>query len=707
MNFSVNELIEWKQDDVNKMIDRILWIDEGYVICYTIDINDGKTLPVAKRISDLKEAIDNGAAYKLDKDPWVRVINEDNIRLKDKEYREKGWNTISSIVYMEPDIFIRALRGPIIQKIVIEKQVTAVTVYKYLRKYWQRGKTPNALLPDFNNCGGKGNPKSAGKIKRGRHRIYKHKDDFGLDKNVDKETKEIFDKSLTKFYNTPSRNSLNKVHELMIGKYYKDVAPRLLPTLDQLKYHHRKNRNIKKETDGRIGPNVFEQTKRPVLGSATSEATKPGSLYQIDATVGDVYLVSRFNRRWIIGRPVIYIVVDVFSRMVTGLYVGLEGPSWIGAMMALANSMANKVNFCADYDIIINPKDWPAHHAPRNIIGDRGEMIGHDAETMIEFLDIKVKNTPPFRPDWKPVVERKFRTINEQVKPFVPGIVIPKRRGSRDYRLDAKLDIKEFTKILILQIISYNNNHHVDGYEMDTALIEEEIKPIPRDLWNWGNRNRAGQLRVFDEDIVKLNLMPRGDARVTHMGINFKNIKYSCVSAIQEHWFTKARKSTWLLDISYDPRNMGSIYIRETDGRGYEPCFILEQHAKYDDRTLEEIEYLQIYERLQQKIDQEDELMGNLDLNDQIENIVKEAVEKTEAAQDPYESKSSKVSGIKPHRGKEKKANREDEAFKLGTQMQTDGKPTPQTTTQGEENPAYNRRLKLLQKKSEEAQDEK
>ena len=35
-------------------------------------------------------------------------------------------------------------------------------------------------------------------------------------------------------------------------------------------------------------------------------------------TVGDIYLLSRFNRADIIGRPVLYFVLDAFSRMVTG-----------------------------------------------------------------------------------------------------------------------------------------------------------------------------------------------------------------------------------------------------------------------------------------------------------------------------------------------------------------------------------------------------
>src|SRR5699024_11939342 len=71
------------------------------------------------------------------------------------------------------------------------------------------------------------------------------------------------------------------------------------------------------------------------LGNSKSETNGPGTRFQIDATIADIYLVSSLDVNKVIGRPVIYAVLDVYSRIITGLYVGLEGPSWIGAMMAL------------------------------------------------------------------------------------------------------------------------------------------------------------------------------------------------------------------------------------------------------------------------------------------------------------------------------------------------------------------------------------
>src|SRR5690606_29955356 len=127
----------------------------------------------------------------------------------------------------------------------------------------------------------------------------------------------------------------------------------------QFRYWFDKERNIKHEISTRYSPKKYQQEYRPVLGSSGVDAIGPGSLYQIDATIADVYLVSRFNRTHIIGRPVVYIVQDCFSRIIAGLYVGLEGPSWIGASMAIANSASNKVNFCSEYGIEIKEEEWP------------------------------------------------------------------------------------------------------------------------------------------------------------------------------------------------------------------------------------------------------------------------------------------------------------------------------------------------------------
>jgi hypothetical protein len=97
----------------------------------------------------------------------------------------------------------------------------------------------------------------------------------------------------------------------------------------------------------RFSKRRFENLTKLLLTGTLREVRGPGARYYIDATIADVYIVSRYNRNRIIGRPTLYLVVDQFSRLIVGIYVGLEPPCWVGAMLALWNCSIDKVGYCA------------------------------------------------------------------------------------------------------------------------------------------------------------------------------------------------------------------------------------------------------------------------------------------------------------------------------------------------------------------------
>lgn len=677
-NLFVNEVIEWNAIDGKKITERILWLDEYEDIAYTIDIYSDKGLPTLRKISEIRDELQNNTVVKLKEDPFIRYIKEEEIKPKYKDLRDRAWNIISKIVESsnEPSIYEKHKRGELINKTIEDNKVTYRIVYKYLRKYWQRGKTKNALLPDYYNSGGKGKSKTVGKRKLGRPRK------IGTGINVDENTKKIFRVAINRYYLNSNQNPLTTAYDFMIKDFYAEdykfedgvKKPILIdyddiPSFTQFKYWYEKEQNIKKVISLRKGSKKFELNHRAVLGKSDTYVRGPGSKFQIDATIGDVYLVSRYNRKWIIGRPVIYAVIDVFSRMISGIYVGLEGPSWIGCMMALENATANKVNFCSEYNMNINEELWPCHYMPEEIIGDRGELESKNSENIINAFQVRIDNTPPYRADWKGIIEQYFHTINGYVKPLVPGTIHIdfRERGGKDYRLDAKLDLYQFTQIIIKCALFHNNQHWLEYYDRNETLIEDEVEPIPLKLWDWGIKNRSGRLRSFPEDIIKLNLMPSNYALVTTKGIKFKYFYYSCENAVKEMWFEKARnRGSWKVNISYDPRNMNNIYIRSEDGRNFEKCFLLESQTRYFNKTLDEIEYLIAYERLNRSEDKKRELQQKVDLLSDVENIVNNAEKTTNSVQDKDESKAAKIKNIRENRKNEKMLNRDKEAFVLG-----------------------------------------
>lgn len=683
MHLYVNELLEEKN---SQCFYRVLWIDPGNIVVYLIDVKSKNALPMVRRASDIVEDIINGEILKHRDDPFKANgtgANETNL-----QYKDNAWNIIKDIVNKEPDIFVREKRGKLIEKATTAHKVTKMTVYKYLRRYWQRGKNPNSLIPDYKNSGGRGKDKGKKKENARIGRPPDFEEGASLI-NIDEETKKVLRVSYGKHYeNNAKKITLKGAYELMIREFYADDIyidedgiekvmikdSSVIPTLRQYRYWYNKEKNIEDSLRAKFGNKKFEKDHRAILGSSTYETFGPGTRFQIDATVADVYLVSRFNPNWIIGRPVVYLVIDVFSRVVTGLYVGLEGPSWMGAMMAIANTVSDKVDYCKEYGITITKEQWPCEHLPEILLADRGEIEGFNIERLIESFNLYVENAAPYRADWKGIVEKHFDIIHQKVKPFLPGYIDKdfRQRGAKDYRLDAKLTIEDFTKIIIRQIISHNNKKYLTNYLRDADMIQDDLSPIPIDLWNWGVKNRSGSLTYHSPDSVKLNLLPRTNVTVTANGIRMNGMLYTCETAKLEKWHTIARnKGVWRIEVAYDPRNTSEIYLIDEFAGSVEACYLLDHHERYENKDLHEVIYLHEHEKWIAKQNEHNQLQKNVDSHSEIESIVNDSNKNTEG-KITSESNSARVKSINENRAHEKMENREKEAFNFSSRDETE-----------------------------------
>jgi len=586
---------------------RVLWISKEQNIAYIFALTCEK-FPVAAFLQEIEQQILDGTLTKQQTDTHFKAVSEREIPEAHKVIRDSIWRNIEQLVSQEPAVYDKKQRGKMIAELK-SQGIETRTVYRHLKRYWQRGKSKNAFLPDYGNCGGKGKSKTFSDKRNGRMPQYGDV----ISKYVDEDTKKIFEKAVKKYYHTRKEFTFQAAYEWMVKEHYTqpvelpDGTTRFelleaseIPTLRQFRYWYSKHYGDKEQIVSRKGQAQYDLNHRPVLGKSDTDIHGPGVQFQIDATVGDIYLVSQFNRANIIGRPVIYFIVDVSSRIITGMYIGLEGPSWAGAMMALANAATDKLAFCKRYGIDISESEWPCHHIPDTIRADRGELESKSVETLINSLNIRVDNTPAYRADMKGIVEQFFKTINSTTTVFLPGHVKPDmaQRGGKDYRLDAKLDIIQFTKIMIQCVLNHNNSHLLEGYERSERMIADEVVPIPIKLWEWGITHCSGVLRTVTEDTIKLCLMPADTALVTSKGVKFKGLHYLCERAISEHWFETARaKGSYRVDISYDPRNMGQIYVRNINGAVFEPCFLADWETKWSGKSLDELIHQKASER--------------------------------------------------------------------------------------------------------------
>nr|WP_246439774.1 Mu transposase C-terminal domain-containing protein [Bacillus benzoevorans] len=660
------------QDYQQESLYRILWLDPSNSIMYILELNNPKAFPEKKLVSEMTDLIVVGEWRKII-DNSYDVIVSNEYENKHYEARDAAWVIIEDIVKEEPAIYEKSFRTELIKEVQEKHDVTYPTIRKYLYKYWSRGKTIDALLPDYKNSGAKGKERKAGENKRGRPPVYGVK---GI--NVDEETKRIFRLAIEKYYLTSKQNSLTAAYKFMLKEfyaeniYYENGVEKVLlkdedaiPTLTQFKYWYQKEYNASEVLTARKGEKRFNKDHRAVLNTSQSEVFGPGSRYQIDATIADVYLVSEVNRNWIIGRPVVYLVMDVFSRMAVGMYVGLEGPSWAGAMMALTNVVADKKAYCSEYDIELNENDWPSRHLPEILLADKGEFEGYNVERLVRAFNLHVENAASYRADWKGIVEKQFDLIQKKVKPLLPGYIDVdfQERGAKDYRLDAKLTLKEFTQILIKQILQYNTKHYLKSYVRDRDLVSDNVQPIPIELWRWGIQNRTGKLRIVSEELVKLQLLPRGNATVNHKGIQFKGISYSCDKAIKESWFENARmKGSWKIELAFDPRNMSHVYVIDETIGYFEECYMLEVSKRYEGLSLDEITYWRQQERRIEQDQNHKQLQKEIDYIADVEAIIKQAEKEKKAHQDRTLSKAEQVGAIRDNRKVEKDRQRKVES---------------------------------------------
>lgn len=692
MEYFINLLIEWSSDNGPSRVERVLWIAPEGTCLYTIDIQNAKAWPVYRRTEDITTDLTTKAARVLESDPYASLIRPENeINPKHRATRDKSWELIEQLVAAVPRTFQRF--GNSLVHEVVKRCKRKGTVYDQLRRYWQRGQTKNALLPMFERCGWR----APGKDENGQHRIRTTKNgsvsktklgkrtrtriaDKSVGINVDEDVLRCFRAGRDSLYENrkgvPKKAAYQRTLELFFnkgttrtrdGEVKRVVRPvSEIPTYRQFRYWYAKDYSPTRSHKSRKGEHSFDLTVRAILGDSTQMAFGPGSIFQIDSTIGDCYLVSSLDRNRIIGRPVVFLCIDLFSRLIVGFSISLEG-GWVGAMLALYNAATDKVSFCAEYGVTIEKSEWPSCHFPEGLMADRGEMEGYNADHLVNAFGVHIHNTAPGRADLKGVVERCIGRTNQTMIKWVPGAVRKRERGDKDYRLDAVLDLHDLRKLIIVAILHHNKTTRLEKYRLDKDMIADHVEPVPVDLWSWGIKNRSGHLRKFSDDRLRLNLLPEVEASIQRKGLWCEGLYYTCDFARREEWFEGAPETGGKkVKLARDPRNLTRAYLRLDGGRRMEVCELVEADHTFFGRDWYELKEVSEVRKQQTDDAKYSVIDNNAELNAYADAVIATAKEKT-MDQRQEMSKSARVAGISKNRQLEKDLEREANAWILGS----------------------------------------
>lgn len=667
---AINDLVESLTDPPDlEGLCRVLWVDRANDRAVLLVMEVAPKQPFPKQLSILEGWLQAGTARKTQLKPPAYMLRTE---LPDaaKASRDGNWERIAPLVATGA-IYEPEAMGGMVSKRAAELGIPRKSLYRILYRFWMNGQVRDALLPNYEQSGAPGRVKQFAEGKRNGRRspLLTHAPEtppqalteadksciklgYALYKNNAVESiADAYIKTLRRFYATERK---------IAGVSNDDIELRPLhelPTLRQFTYWGQKAFDELDVLRGRKGETKWNKDHRALVGRVGDGVRGPCHRFEIDATIADIYLVSRYNRNWIIGRPVVYVVVDVFTALIVGVYVGLDGPSWSGARQALFNATMDKVAFCAGYGLTINPEDWPSHYLAQEVMCDRGEMIGQGAEdAMVSGLGVTLAIAPPFRPDWKSIVESRFRVLNRtsQVH-WTPGAVRQrnKERGERDYRLDATLDLAEFTHIILASIIHYNHHHRQSDRLSSDMIAAGVVNATPIELWNWGFASGIAEPKNPPVEAVYRHLLTTGQGTVQAGGIHFKGMFYVCERAKVERWFARARKNG-RSDISlwYDPNTTTNVWVHSADG-SFETCYLRKSESRYVGRRFEEVEdMLAIIDTPSSQI-QHAELTSKVRLDATIEAKIQTATADKNANFEPA-SKVERIGKIRENRARER-----------------------------------------------------
>lgn len=649
-----------------------------------IEIDRTSALPELVLIKDLVNLIEEDVCYITDDPHQSLLLQTPKDGSKAQLKRDENYELIKPIV-SHPLYYLPEERAKFINEIVDSKKSTKQTLYRLLRRYWQKGQVPSALLPNYKNSGAKGKKRIAKDKELGRPRLYKE----GVTAIINEDIERLFSITINKYLLNDSKHTVVYAYrkfKTMYRSLNPDVKEEDFPSIWQFKYFYDKNFTSVQKLKARHNKISYSKDVRQLRSTVNTQVLGPGSRYEIDATIADIYLVSDSDRQSTVGRPVIYFVTDVFSRMVAGFYIGFENPSYATSVQALEMAVADKQNHCKNYGINITADDWPCIGLPDAILADRGELLGHQIETLEKSFSVRVENTPPYRGDLKPIVERYFKTMQAKFKPFAPGVVKgvkEKKKGGKDYRLDAALTISDFKKIIINSILMHNNTHQLSHYDRDSDM-PSDLPLVPIELWNWGLQHRTGRLRTVSADALYIALLPRKKATISDLGVKLFGNYYICAEIREKGWLH--RKNTInrpkSIKVAYDPLDANTIFIfYEQDSLNYWKAHLSDRSREFKGCSFWEV--WQIQEE-QKKTAANQELKSSFALETlerQNEKIIKEAIKAKRTA---FKSKSAQLANINDNKRLAKDKERQDRQrnkFKKGELIQI---PTTKKITESQ-----------------------
>ena len=301
------------------------------------------------------------------------------------------------------------------------------------------------------------------------------------------------------------------------------AEPRFEQFANHVRAHFPVTERLRKKTDFR----TFAKDHAPHFGTTSGRAFGPGSYYEIDGTWGEHELVSQINRAWKVGKPTIYLVVDIFSGVIVGFHVSLRNFNKSGAAAALASAFTPKRRLITSLGLAPEIADGWHYGVGHGLISDRGkDLLSDMVQRCAGFHRIGLENVSPGRGDEKAKVENRNSELKPLVRESLPGLTAERNSDKRPTEPGATL--REYTLAVAVGCHILNSTRRVENCPPEARGPDGEA-PTRNELFAWGLENRCSPKYAAEEQI-RLSMATRVRVRESQAGFCFgKHLRYEPV----------------------------------------------------------------------------------------------------------------------------------------------------------------------------------
>lgn len=451
------------------------------------------------------------------KDKETENIN-DPLTPKQKDIAIKRYKLIEQLLHKETTI-------EEVKQVAKTAGVHPVTIYRWIKRYNTYGL---AGLADYSN-------------KRGNRKL-----------RLLPEQEEIIENMIRIYYLTPQKLSIKAVYEKIVHECKKRHID--IP-------HYNTIRNRIKSMDKKIvSRDRYGKEITAVRGQF--EAKYPLEIVQIDHTKLDIIVVDPIFRRPI-GRPYITVAIDVYSRMIYGIHISLDAPSYFSVSRAILMGIKPKTQYLESLGI---EGEWPIFGLSKHMVihtDNAKEFTSDSLEYALTSLNISQEFRPKKKPNYGGHVERFLRTLNEELHKL-PGTTFskPDKRKNYDPEKEAVFTLEELEKYIVEWIVNVYHKKYHKGINMS-----------PEEKWKegiYGNNKKPGvgypDLPEREELArLEIELMYTEKRAITREGIKIDYITYWHEILIPYINSAKNKKYT----IKVNPLDISQVYFYDEKTKQY------------------------------------------------------------------------------------------------------------------------------------------